>query len=574
MSLPTFGLGRPSSVVKNDRLTEPFIFIQAVPLISLAITTSGANLSSSLPESISPSRLLQASAFLAAADEQFNIGQQKSSVRVGPAFDFKLYTIFSASSRTQNQRSDVQSNISWKEEFARCSVFVRRVPCSKDKPLSELQMPYEYVFEIVENFRDERYHNNEDLASLPSTPPSADSRNIYYRPREPELREITGLQPGRARQIPLSIVNRLFFSASGKLLNIEESRSPVLVLKLRHKDPAEDASASLSRHSSIYSESMPASAASIVSNFIGGKQERTMHSDRRAREPAVSDEEDEDDSLNVEWIAFERYWDPAEGEDGSESDSDENEFHDAQDTSVKSEEASSISQGGYDHKENFQQRARLSKSNDKFIENNRRRSSKKSLGDEEIADEIAKLAISPIGRKNASIVSSTNVQDDFSNERELMSGMTAAKDAIHTSDYSLSLFEYIARLAACQMTVQMSIFRITDEQIVLFLRDENQVAKKYADYSTLDMESSPMSPSSIRRTSGMHSPQDGSSFLTPSRTSLLRAAMPERSRNSISPLMNREPVVAKDSPQRAQARYSLRQRSSPLAISQTRRPSQ
>ena len=43
----------------------------AVPLISLAITTSGVRLSPSLPHTISPSRLLQASTFLTAGDTQY-----------------------------------------------------------------------------------------------------------------------------------------------------------------------------------------------------------------------------------------------------------------------------------------------------------------------------------------------------------------------------------------------------------------------------------------------------------------------------------------------------------------------
>ncbi|KAI7093364.1 hypothetical protein KC352_g39889, partial [Hortaea werneckii] len=43
----------------------------AIPLINLAITTSGVNLSTKLSGTISPSRLLQASTFLTAADSKF-----------------------------------------------------------------------------------------------------------------------------------------------------------------------------------------------------------------------------------------------------------------------------------------------------------------------------------------------------------------------------------------------------------------------------------------------------------------------------------------------------------------------
>ena len=51
----------------------------AVPFISLAIAASGVNLSSTLPASISPSRLLQASTLLSAGDAAFRAGQGEQS---------------------------------------------------------------------------------------------------------------------------------------------------------------------------------------------------------------------------------------------------------------------------------------------------------------------------------------------------------------------------------------------------------------------------------------------------------------------------------------------------------------
>ena len=57
----------------------------AVPLINLAITASGASLSSTLPSTVSPSRLLQASTFLTAGDSQYGVSAS-TYVQIGPTF--------------------------------------------------------------------------------------------------------------------------------------------------------------------------------------------------------------------------------------------------------------------------------------------------------------------------------------------------------------------------------------------------------------------------------------------------------------------------------------------------------
>ena len=64
----------------------------AIPLINLAITTSGVNLSTKLSGTISPSRLLQASTFLTAADTKY-VALPKSKVQVGPTWVLSLYKI-------------------------------------------------------------------------------------------------------------------------------------------------------------------------------------------------------------------------------------------------------------------------------------------------------------------------------------------------------------------------------------------------------------------------------------------------------------------------------------------------
>lgn len=177
---------------------------EAIPLLSLALTTSGANLSSSLPESVSPGRVLLASKHLSDADDQFEKllaetkhelhskdtgNEEPLCVQVGPKFSLKLYTVFLA---TAHNATVLRKDVTWKEELARCTVHVVRV-ASKDG------MRYAYELKVTEDFNDGRYHEEE-------TP--------------------------RSRTIDVSVITRLFFSASGQLLAIEESKSPVLVLKL------------------------------------------------------------------------------------------------------------------------------------------------------------------------------------------------------------------------------------------------------------------------------------------------------------------------------------------------------
>ena len=72
---------------------------ESIPLISLALTTSGAHLSSRMPDSVSPGRFLQAGRFLSEADSKYESFTENSktdadhttkaqpiTVQVGPTF--------------------------------------------------------------------------------------------------------------------------------------------------------------------------------------------------------------------------------------------------------------------------------------------------------------------------------------------------------------------------------------------------------------------------------------------------------------------------------------------------------
>lgn len=245
----------------------------AVPLISLALTTSGANLSASLPSTVSPSRLLQASSALQAADMRFD-ALPMQEVQVGPSFSLKLYTIFEGHSRRANDPNI--SNITWQETYAKCILEVVRMPMSADveHETNEDDLHYLYHFRVTENLDDGRFHEEFEEAS-----PRKDSH---------------GFIRGASRDIPVHNVARLFFSASGRLLNIEEARTPVLVLKINHnlKGPS-------------------ALVHAIYAGQTGNEQDRDDSRDTDYDQTAPDD---------LEWLALELWQD--EDEDLSEDEVD------------------------------------------------------------------------------------------------------------------------------------------------------------------------------------------------------------------------------------------------------------
>ncbi|GAO50971.1 Ran-binding-domain-containing protein [Saitoella complicata NRRL Y-17804] len=254
---------------------------EAVPFISLALTTSGANISSTLPETVSPSRLLQASNFLTKADARYLAEDEPT--QIGPGFTLKLYTIFSGSDRFANTNSVSASDITWKEEHAKCRVTVMRTPAPIEaEALDEIWADeYNYELNIVEDLNDGRYHEELEVEGA-----------------DKPVKESDGFIPGRARAIPVHLLARLFFSASGRLLNIEEARTPVLVLKLNH--------------------SLPPPRKLMEQMRSGTMPDDELESDI---EEEGEEEEQERADENIEWLALELF--NENGDDDYESDFDD-----------------------------------------------------------------------------------------------------------------------------------------------------------------------------------------------------------------------------------------------------------
>jgi hypothetical protein len=163
-----------------------------VPLISLALTTSGANLSSSLPDTVSPSRLLQASSLLRSADDNFELSRQP--VQVGPTFIVKFYSIFTSHARISSVK-----DIQWKEEYAKCRASIVRVPSRAHKEggmsrSSSAEMGfvgdggYEYELRLMEDLNDGRYH--EELED-------------WSRKKTKDVLAERGYIEGRVRHVPV-----------------------------------------------------------------------------------------------------------------------------------------------------------------------------------------------------------------------------------------------------------------------------------------------------------------------------------------------------------------------------------
>ncbi|KAF1823468.1 Ran-binding-domain-containing protein [Dissoconium aciculare CBS 342.82] len=284
-----------------------------VPLINLAITTSGVSMSTKLTEKISPSRLLQASAFVTAADRAY-ISDAFDRVQVGPTYILSLYMLFSAHpSRPKDSKDGRRST--WKEVMHKAHVKIWRVPLSKvyalpghdagttiditdhSIPAEAKTAEYAYQLSIVEDLDDDRVHTLDDYDARPGA--FDDITNAGYRD-----------------VIPVHEISKIFFADTGKLLNIrmdEENNNPVILLK--RDVHAELPRRLLDRSRSLDSLFRDCELEDLVSDAKpnSGGQIPTTHRDSRThsgsdwRLPA---------DLDPEWMAFEVY-----AEDSSDSSS-------------------------------------------------------------------------------------------------------------------------------------------------------------------------------------------------------------------------------------------------------------
>jgi hypothetical protein len=252
------------------------------PFIQLAITASGETLSTSMPPTISPSRLLQASTLLTVGDTHHS-QYPTQAVQIGPAFSLTLYMLFvghasttangSAESTCQpDQESKRESAPTttvyglgegdrkplWQEIIHKARVRLCRAPQSfagRDSGVvaGEIEPEFSYYLEIIEDLDDGRVHtDDEEAASFDGV-----------------------ARAGIRETISVDQLSKLFYTDSGKLLNIsqdtEGGNRPVLLLK---RD----------------SSSMPSNSAAPATS--GCKQREAIKDGQRASD---SDSEDLDE---------------------------------------------------------------------------------------------------------------------------------------------------------------------------------------------------------------------------------------------------------------------------------------
>jgi hypothetical protein len=234
-----------------------------IPSLQIAITASGETLSSTMPTGISPSRFLQASFFLNLGDTQF-ASDPSRPVQIGPNFYLSLYMLFVGHTQPasqsgshpaarpatpdQSQAGSPQKDEPygfgegerkpiWQEVLHKARVRLCRAPIQWSFDHNQGYVPdiflmpgqgsgypgdgtfgrpdeYAYHIELVEDLDDGRVHEDGETKTRPYD-------------------SIT--QAGIRESIPIHQISRIFYTDSGRILNIgnsdEAGNNPILLLK-------------------------------------------------------------------------------------------------------------------------------------------------------------------------------------------------------------------------------------------------------------------------------------------------------------------------------------------------------
>ncbi|KAJ5081624.1 hypothetical protein NUU61_009888 [Penicillium alfredii] len=291
----------------------------AVPLMNLAITTSGAKLSTNLPATVSPSRLLQASTFLTAGDTQYSMSQSKA-VQIGPTFTLSMYMLFASHLRPHDEESVREAT--WKEVMHKARLKLRRVPIDLYNSEDQNQEPqlsgsdgvdeYAYQVLIIEDFDDGRVHTFEE--------------------NEPRPQHYEGVASAGIREImPIHQISKIFYADTGRILNIStegETNNPVLLLKrdtnalpprrmMEREDMMNDFA-----HESFEEEPEDDEQAQLDAQ-LNGTTIGADHPFMSLHEDSIPEEWRLPPGLDPEWIAFEVYNEDEASDTESEADATE-----------------------------------------------------------------------------------------------------------------------------------------------------------------------------------------------------------------------------------------------------------
>ncbi|KAJ2402505.1 Ran-specific GTPase-activating protein 30 [Coemansia sp. RSA 2559] len=391
----------------------------AVPLLNLALTTSGAHLGSSLPPGISPSRLMQASALLSRSSTYLSTRSENNppgDVMVGDPFVLRLYSLFVGSVRPKSK-----SDFTWKEEYAKCHVALWRCADRSEDVLGD----YAYELRIIEDLDDGRYHEPVDVSS---SSPHIQMLDTWVAAMNRKNGDRVGvIRAGRVICIPLEGINSLHYTSAGSLLNIEDSSSPVLVVSINSPDASVAAADDIGASENTGPEKTD--AVDAAKQLPADQSHQTMR--WYAMEVIVDDNHDDSESSDG---------DAASSSSGKSDDDDESE-RETDSEKDKEEETSEESE-----------------SDDEKYE---------STNDQEPQDTAKDT--NPSAPLDASPLLTDTLQSDIE--------MLAAEEYLRPVEFlanewsrcTLSLLEYTIRLASVEMREQLSHLEVEDEKLRLYL---------------------------------------------------------------------------------------------------------
>ncbi|KAH8711880.1 ran GTP-binding protein, partial [Phaeosphaeriaceae sp. PMI808] len=303
------------SIISDMRLLLERIE-DAVPLINLAITTSGVSLSTTLPATVSPSRLLQASTFLTAGDMHYCSANPRSQ-QIGPTFTLSMYMLFAG--HANRPQEEGLRDTTWKEVIHKARVTLLRVPLQH---VYDFPAPFGAASDRTNEFQQRHIPSDNKLQEfayqLLVVEDLDDGRVHTFEENEPQPQPYDGVEQAGVREIiPIHEVSKIFYADTGKILNIGsegEANNPILLLK-------RDINAAPPRR---MMEQQPADTGyeSDDSHTIGtdGEDEEQSELEEQLRRESTPEIEADDDiaeqptfpwrlppTLDLEWIAFEVY---------------------------------------------------------------------------------------------------------------------------------------------------------------------------------------------------------------------------------------------------------------------------
>lgn len=444
-----------------------------IPALQLAISGSKESLDTSLPLTVSPSRLLQASTFLTVGDTQY--AGATNAVQIGPSFTLSLYMLFlghASASRFEGPNSDAGDAIRdgrpatpessslpnteegrpygigegerkplWQEVMHKARVRLCRTPLDYTfdplagyKPINGLKTApsvadnmgffptdeFAYHLEIIEDLDDGRVHDGSYSCPYDSI-----------------------LQAGRRESIPVHQLAKIFYTDTGRVLNIgndtDGDSNPVLLLKRDATAPLPTRMADrLAAYSPVEDNSEPVgvknTAESEWSDTQSDIDRQLLAENKNQAESDYEGAEGRDNEgwklpshLDPEWLALEVF---VEDEVGS-SDPDDS---------------------------------------DDEPEPPRARKKRNSL-DPRVVDQIRHLSIGASSGPSSVASSRPASQDIGANNPMWNQDALVARSPFGAITTSLSLMEMLIRLAGLQEFQQMCHLAIPDHMLTFFLEE-------------------------------------------------------------------------------------------------------